>query len=127
MEPKQHQALLAIKGRPPGWATTVGDLAERLQIKHHSAVELSRRVEAKGWITRSRNRSDAREVFLALTARGDRILAKISRTHRQELSTAGPRLLRALRSAISRERRASGSLHSAGRFPRGAKKPKAIR
>ena len=48
IEPQQHQALLAIKGQPPGSETAVGVLAERLQLRHHSTVELSRRLEAKG-------------------------------------------------------------------------------
>ncbi|MGB9069638.1 MAG: helix-turn-helix domain-containing protein, partial [Candidatus Acidiferrales bacterium] len=54
IEPQQHQALLAIKGRPE-FDTTVGVLAERMQIRHHSAVELSHRLESRGWIRRSRD------------------------------------------------------------------------
>src|ERR1017187_1642277 len=64
IEPQQHQALLAIKGRQPALETTVGVLAERLQIRHHSAVELSRRLEANGWLRRSRHRADRPQVHL---------------------------------------------------------------
>ena len=101
IEPQQHQALLAIKGHAPESETTVGVLAGRLQIRHHSAVELSRRLEANGWIRRSRGRRDRREVFLRVAPRGERLLETLSRSHRSELRTAGPGLLKALRSAIA--------------------------
>lgn len=104
IEPHQHQALLAIKGRRPGFETTVGVLAERLLIRHHSAVELSRRLEVRGWIRRSRNAADRREVQLALTARGEKLLARLSVPHRNELRTAEPRLIRALQTAIARRK-----------------------
>jgi DNA-binding MarR family transcriptional regulator len=104
IEPQQHQALLAIKGRPLGFKTTVGVLAERLQIRHHSAVELSRRLEGHGWIRRSRNGADRREVQLVVTPRGEKLLAKLSVSHRNELRTAGPRLIPALQMAVARRK-----------------------
>jgi DNA-binding MarR family transcriptional regulator len=104
IEPRQHQALLAIKGRPPGFDTTVGVLAERMQIRHHSAVELSRRLESRGWIRRSRNGRDRREVQLRLTPRAERLLVKLSLAHRNELRATEPRLIRALLRAVARRR-----------------------
>jgi DNA-binding MarR family transcriptional regulator len=103
IEPRQHQALLAIKGLPPESKATVGVLAERLQIRHHSAVELSGRLEAKGWVQRARSRTDRREVLLRLTRRGERLLKKLSVSHRNEMRTAGPRLIEVLRSVIARD------------------------
>lgn len=100
-EPQQHQALLAIKGMPPKTEITVGVLAERLQIRHHTAVELSRRLERKRWILRSRNAEDARRVDLRLTSRGERLLERLSRSHHDELRTAGPRLIAALQRVLS--------------------------
>jgi DNA-binding MarR family transcriptional regulator len=105
IEPQQHQVLLAIKGGLPGFETTVGVLAKRLQIRHHSAVELSRRLEANGWVQRSRNGADRREVQLRLTSRGEKLLAKLSLSHRDELRTAEPRLIRALQLAVARRKR----------------------
>jgi DNA-binding MarR family transcriptional regulator len=96
VEPRQHQALLAIKGLPLGQDATVGFLAERLQIRHHSAVELTIRLERKKLIHRSRNVADRRQVLLSLTRPGERLLRKLSQSHRAELSSAGPKLLRAL-------------------------------
>lgn len=100
-EPQQHQALLAIKGMPPATEITVGVLAERLHIRHHTGVELSRRLERKGWILRSRNADDARRVDLRLTRRGERLLERLSISHRDELRTAGPRLIVALQRVLS--------------------------
>lgn len=106
LEPQQHQALLAIKGRRAGFETTVGGLAERLQIRHHSAVELSRRLETRGWVRRSRSGPDRREVHLQLTPRAERLLGKLSLAHRDELRDAEPRLIRALSRAVARGARA---------------------
>lgn len=104
VEPHQHQALLAIKAAQ-GTKATVGFLAERLLIRHHSAVELSDRLEKKNLIRRSRGETDRREVFLSLTRKGERMLEQLSEMHRNELQTAGPRLLNALQTVVRRARR----------------------
>jgi len=106
IEPQQHQALLAIKGLPRDAKATIGALAERLQIQHHSAVELSNRLHSRGWIDRMRNSADRREVLVRLTRRGENLLLKLSIAHRDELRTAGPRLIRALRKVTRRNSRA---------------------
>jgi len=105
IEPQQHQALLAIKGLPAGIETTVGALAERLQIRHHTAVELTDRLERRGWIHRSRDRDDARKVNLHLTRRGQQLLERLSVSHRNELSNAGPRLLVVLHAVLAHDHR----------------------
>lgn len=69
IEPQQHQALLVIKAKAPGSRAAVGFLAERLQVQHHSAVELSDRLEKRGLIRRSRDGVD-RRLFLTLTLLG---------------------------------------------------------
>lgn len=100
IEPHQHQALLAIKGLPAGQKPIIAALAERLQIQHHSAVELADRLEASGMIHRLRNKSDRREVLLRLTPQGEKILRRLSVTHQGELKLAGTMLLKALAKAI---------------------------
>ena len=102
IEPHQHQALLVIKSAAPRGKATVGFLAERLQVQHHSAVELSDRMEKRGLIQRSRGRADRRQVLLNLTQQGERLLSRLSESHRSELQTAGPRLLKSLRAVIRR-------------------------
>lgn len=113
IEPHQHQALLAIKGLPAGRRATVGVLAERLQIQHHTTVELANRLERKGLIRRSRDRVDRREVLLGLTPRGERLLKNLTVAHRAELRSAGPKLLRALSAAVGR-----GGRVGRGRVPK---------
>src|ERR1700761_9110103 len=97
IEPQQHQLLLAVKGIPDGEEPRISYLAERLQIQHHSAVELVDRTEKNGLIQRTRAGSDRREVHVQLTPRGDRVLADLTRHMREELRCAAPALVSTLR------------------------------
>jgi DNA-binding MarR family transcriptional regulator len=101
LEPRQHQLLLALKGLPPGTRPCIGELAERLQIQHHSMVELVNRLEAGGYVRRKRAPHDRREVLLALTQKGEKVLRSLTLYHRDELRTTGPELLAALKRAVS--------------------------
>lgn len=96
LEPQQHQLLLAVKGLPDDLEPTVGELADRLQLQHHSTVELINRLEQRGLVTRVRGESDRRQVFIHVTDEGERLLRELSFTHRAELRSAGPALVRAL-------------------------------
>ena len=100
LEPQQHQLLLALKGRPEGHQVTIGDLAERLQIQHHSTVELLNRLEERDLIYRSRDEADQRRVFVNLSQHGEEVLRKLSLLHRTELQSTGPALVRALNAVI---------------------------
>jgi|SRR5581483_11470153 len=93
LEPQQHQLLLALKGLPEQRAATVGELAERLQIQHHSAVELINRMVERDLIERSRDENDQRRVNINLTKNGDEVLRKLSLLHHEELRTTGPALV----------------------------------
>jgi DNA-binding MarR family transcriptional regulator len=92
---QQHQALLAIKGHAGGDAMTVSGLAERLAIRHHSAVGLIDRLEAKDLIRRNVSSADRRQVRIALTDEAERLLRSLSVAHRDELRRVAP-LLRSL-------------------------------
>jgi DNA-binding MarR family transcriptional regulator len=98
LTPQQHQALLAIKGFPGRDRITIGELAERLQILHHSAVGLANRLAAEGYIRRMEDRNDRRQVCLALTKRGEIILEQLSAVHREQLQRVGPHITRLLKS-----------------------------
>jgi len=100
MEPRQHQLLLAIKGLPRHLNPRIGVLAERLQLWHHSTVELANRLSKGGYVRRQRDRDDRREVLLQLTAKGEKVLRDISLYNRQELRTAGPELMAALQRVL---------------------------
>ena len=107
VEPGQHQLLLAIRGLPHGLRPTIGALAERLGVQHNSAVELAKRAERAKLVKRTLGTRDRREVTLAITARGERILEALTRQHEAELALAAPTLVRALRSVVTAHRKAT--------------------
>jgi DNA-binding MarR family transcriptional regulator len=104
IEPQQHQMLLAIKGLPPETMATVGELAERLQLQHHSTVELVNRMVERGLLERQRDTADQRRVLVQLTERGDALLRKLSLLHRMELRSMAPALVDALTALAPPER-----------------------
>jgi DNA-binding MarR family transcriptional regulator len=97
LEPQHHQLMLAIKGLPEGVLPTMGALAERLQIQHHSCVELAARAETNGLIERTASKEDKRMRILVITRRGERLLQKLAEEHIVELSREAPALSEALR------------------------------
>jgi DNA-binding MarR family transcriptional regulator len=89
---QQHQALLAIKGFSRHEPLTTGQLAERLGIRHHSAVGLIDRLVAKSLVTRRSGADDRRQVLLELTTEAERVLSALSVAHRDELQRLAPLL-----------------------------------
>ncbi len=85
LTPQQHQALLAIIGYPGRERITIGELAERLQIKHHSAVGLVDRLDALGLLAREESSGDRRQVFVHLTPAGQALIEQLTKAHRWEL------------------------------------------
>ncbi|MCU1396932.1 MAG: MarR family transcriptional regulator [Acidimicrobiales bacterium] len=88
----QHQLLLAVRGHPGERPPTIGDVADRLLLKHHSAVELVARACAAGLLERRPDPDDRRVVRLTLTPDGAQRLAGLSVLHLEELRRLGPRL-----------------------------------
>ena len=89
---QQHQALLAVKGFPGRDRVTVGELAERLQLRHHSTVGLVDRLVAEKLVIRALSAEDRRRVLVQLTNRGEKILEKLAAVHRQQLQRIGPEI-----------------------------------
>lgn len=102
LEPQQHQILLAIKGLPPRRTATIGVLAERMQLAHHSTVELIDRLEDKRLVERLRDDSDRRQVIVSLTPEGQKILAQLSLNHIKEMSVVGPTLVGVLNQFVGK-------------------------
>lgn len=100
IEPQQHQLLLAVHGLPEGVKPTIREIASRLFIQHHSAVELVNRLESTGAIARRPGTEDKREVWLVLTPAGRSLLRKLALAHRDELERSGPELAYALESTL---------------------------
>jgi DNA-binding MarR family transcriptional regulator len=92
LAPRQHQALLAIKGYPGGSEVTVGDLAQRLGIRDHSAVGLVNRLVESGYLVRRTDMKDRRRALLLLTPMAEKALAALSAAHREELRRIAPLL-----------------------------------
>jgi DNA-binding MarR family transcriptional regulator len=100
IEPQQHQLLLGIKGLPDSMKPTVGELASRMLIRHHSAVELINRLAEHGAVKRVPGEEDHREVLLRLTSKGEALLHNLSVAHHNELLEGGPELMKTLRKVL---------------------------
>ena len=100
IEPKQHQLLLAVRGLPPATRPTVGVVAERLCVRHHTTVALVDKLEARGLLRRERSTEDRREVLLYLTPEGESVLRGLSALHREQLRSVGPTMVAALRTIL---------------------------
>jgi DNA-binding MarR family transcriptional regulator len=100
IEPQQHQMLLAVRGLPEGVRPTIGAVAERLCVQHHTAVALVDKLEARRLIRRKRSEVDRREVLLQVTQEGLELLRALSTLHRDQLQTVGPALLDAQQTFI---------------------------
>jgi len=96
LQPQQHQLLLQVAGAPDGVETTVSYAAERLGLRHHSVVELSKRCEDAGLLLRMHDEADRRKVMLEVTAEGQGVLHALSADHERELSELLPRLIQSL-------------------------------
>jgi DNA-binding MarR family transcriptional regulator len=101
VEPQQHQLLLALKGLPEERRPTIGTVAERLCVEHHTAVTLTDRLERAGLVVRTRGERDRREVLLSITERGQELLERLSAVHREQLATVGPKLQSALSAIVA--------------------------
>ena len=100
LEPQQYLFLLALRGLPLGRVASIRELANRLQLRHHSVVELVNRLERRSLLRRERSRSDRRQVIVHLTPRGERILTCLAKQRIAELRTAAPVLVRSLTAVI---------------------------
>jgi DNA-binding MarR family transcriptional regulator len=101
LKPQQYQLMLHIKGLPDQKQATIGEIADRLQIQHHSTVELVDRMSVRGLIRRKRAAEDRRQVMLELTPKGEKVLREMASLHREELRNTGPALVGALRKVIA--------------------------
>lgn len=90
LTPTQHQLLLAVRGHRGSSAPTIGEVAECLLIRHHSAVELVDRAEAAGLVRRRTDAHDQRVVRLGLTRSGAAKLERISAANMREIGRLGP-------------------------------------
>ena len=109
IEPQQHQLLLACKGLPEGKRPTIGALAQRLCVEHHTTVALVDKLEAAKLVQRAPSPVDRREVLVQITEQGEALLAALSELHRAQLANVGPKLIAALSAVLDSRASAAGA------------------
>lgn len=82
---EQYEALLALKAFSDDGGLTVGQLSERVQVKHHTAVSLTDKLAARKLVTKLKGEHDRRYVYIKLTASGTRVLGALAAAHRREI------------------------------------------
>jgi DNA-binding MarR family transcriptional regulator len=97
LTPEQYEALLALKAFSGSDGLLVGELSERLQVKHHTAVSLTDKLVRRKFVTKHRGKSDRRNVHVKLTASGAALLKRMAAAHYRELRKLSPELIKALR------------------------------
>jgi DNA-binding MarR family transcriptional regulator len=100
LEPQQYLGLLQLRGLPPGQQPTIRALAERLQLRHNSVVELVNRMEKRGLFRREPSAGDRRCILLRVTPRGEKLLDQLVRHRIAELRVTCPELVRSLSAAV---------------------------
>ena len=98
---QQHQLLLAVKSLSFDVDPTIGQLAERLRLQHHSTVELVDRLCLGGLVRRDKDTVDQRRIRIRMTRRGSSLLRKLAVAHQTELQTVGPALIQTLQRLIA--------------------------
>ncbi len=97
LHPQHHQVLLTIKGLPEDLRPSISVITERLQLQHHSVVELIDRMEESGLVRREKSTHDKRVVEVFLTLKGERVLQSLSLQHLEELQQQAQTLAASLR------------------------------
>jgi DNA-binding MarR family transcriptional regulator len=97
LHPQQHQLLLQVAGAADGTTVTIAYAAERLGLKHNSAVELVDRSEREGLLERIADLDDRRRTILRVTRKGRQVLGRLAGDHARELNEMAPRLIKSLR------------------------------
>jgi DNA-binding MarR family transcriptional regulator len=97
LRPRQYQLLLMLRGLPAEREVSISDLADWLQVRHHTVVGLVDRMAGRGLLERQSDPSDGRRVLVRLTSNGRLALRALAVQHRDELRTLAPSLLEALR------------------------------
>lgn len=95
--PQQHQLMLTVKGAPGRDSLSIGEIAERLLLRHHTIVELVDRLSDLGLVVRNPDQNDRRKIQVSLTRAGNAAIDKLSFIHVEELKSIRPTLRKLLR------------------------------
>jgi DNA-binding MarR family transcriptional regulator len=127
LEPQQYLLLLAIRGLPEGREATIRTLADRLSLRHHSTVELVDRMEAHGYVKRTRGREDRRQVLVSLQSRGEKLLEQVVQQRIIELRANGRALVEAISGLLETRTETAASGNRARKTAAKAKRTKGKR
>lgn len=87
--PQQHQLMLGVAGFTGRGSATVSELAEFLQERVHSVVELVERAERHGLVRSKKSSADRRVVVVSLSRQGMEILRRLTGVHREQAQNLG--------------------------------------
>jgi DNA-binding MarR family transcriptional regulator len=129
LEPQQYLMLLAIRGLSPELPPKIQTFAERLSLKHHSAVELVDRLEQRGLVRRTRSKADRRQVLVSLLPRGEKLLERVVQQRIGELQASGRELVMAIDALLrdGRTRTNNGQLQNVSSDERSGSRGKKMR
>src|SRR2546421_344511 len=96
LNPEQYEALLAIRAFTAPVGLTISQLSERLQVKHHSAVNIVDRLVGRKLVTREAGKTDRRRRHVQLTAKGEKLIEELAAVHRKEIRGRSPEMIKAL-------------------------------
>jgi len=105
LQPQQYTMLLTLRGLPEDKEPTIRVLAERLQIRHNSAVELANRLARRALVSRVRSKEDSRKVLIQLTPKGAALIEKLVRKRFAQLHSSQPALVEALNRVLDRTKK----------------------
>lgn len=90
LTPAKHQLLLAVRGHPDPAGPTIGEIANYLVLRHHSAVGLIDRAAKEGLVKRNPDPDSKSVVRVTLTPKGEAKLDALAEAHLQELAHLAP-------------------------------------
>ena len=93
LTPDQYQALLAIHASAARGKLSIRDLAEQLQVRHHSTVGIVDQLVARGAVVREVAPDDRRKILLTLTEKGEQLVHRLAPPHRDALSRLCPEMI----------------------------------
>jgi DNA-binding MarR family transcriptional regulator len=96
LNPEQYEALLAIKAFASVGGLTISQLSERLQVKHHTAVNAVDRLMERKLVTRAAGETDRRRRHVQLTPRGEQLIEELAAVHLKELRARSAEMIKAL-------------------------------
>jgi DNA-binding MarR family transcriptional regulator len=96
LSPEQYEALLAVKAYASPKGLFISQLSERLQIRHHSAVNIVDRLVGQKLVTRSAGETDRRRRHVQLTAKGEHLIAELASVHYKELANRSEEMIKGL-------------------------------